>query len=99
MTTGTGLEHPLLQLEHGSDGARSANDAVAGTYVHGVFDVSEAAEALLQWAGMRTGLESGEDLARARERGLERLADTLEAHLDMRRVLALLETESTEPVA
>ena len=99
VTTGTGLEHPLLQLEHGSDGARSADDAVAGTYVHGVFDVSEAADALLQWAGMRTGLESGEDLARARERGLERLADTLEAHLDMRRVLALLETESTEPVA
>ncbi|WP_018650093.1 cobyric acid synthase [Thioalkalivibrio versutus] len=99
VTTGPGLERPLLQLEHGPDGARSEDDTVAGTYVHGVFDTSDAGEALLQWAGMRSGMEKGEDLATARERGLERLADSLEEHLDMNCILTLLQAEPKEPVA
>ncbi|WP_018995376.1 cobyric acid synthase [Thioalkalivibrio sp. ALJ2] len=98
VTTGPGLDHPLLELQHGPDGARSEDDAVAGTYVHGVFDTSAAAEVLLHWAGMRKGKEHGEDLATARERGLERLADTLETHLDLGRILALLRAGNTETV-
>ncbi|WP_018169838.1 cobyric acid synthase [Thioalkalivibrio sp. ALMg9] len=99
VTTGPGLERPVLQLEHGADGARSEDDAVAGTYVHGVFDTSDASEALLHWAGMRSGMATGEDLATARERGLERLADSLEEHMDMKYILTLLQAEPKEPVA
>ncbi len=98
VTTGPGLKRPVLQLEHGPDGARSEDDAVAGTYVHGVFDTSDAAETLLHWAGMRSGMQKGEDLATARERGLERLADSLEEHLDMKYIRTLLQAKWTEPV-
>jgi adenosylcobyric acid synthase len=59
-----------------------------GTYLHGLFDHPEACQAMLA----RLGLERAQhvDYRAHRERELERLADTLEAHLDIDAIIALL---------
>jgi len=78
---GPDLEAPLLSLDkRGGDGAISDDGLVLGTYVHGIFDHPSAQRALLHWAGLAHGpVLSIDDL---REQQLERLADSLEAHLD-----------------
>ncbi|TBR37044.1 MULTISPECIES: cobyric acid synthase [Dyella] len=68
-------------LEDGRpDGARSADGQVMGTYLHGVFDRPEALAALLEWAGWR-GTEHV-DIDGLREQSFDRLADSIDAHLD-----------------
>jgi adenosylcobyric acid synthase len=86
VTQGAGLDRPLLAMEDGrADGAVSADAQVAATYVHGIFDTPGACQALLQWAGLENAQAS--DLNALREASLERLADTLEEHLDMASLL------------
>jgi len=41
VTTGSALERPLVSLDGRLDGAVSQDQAVAGCYVHGVFDDAE----------------------------------------------------------
>ncbi|KWR91048.1 cobyric acid synthase [Cupriavidus sp. IDO] len=93
VTTGAGLARPALWLDSGDgkvrpDGARSDDDQVLATYVHGVFDEPAACQALLRWAG----LEAAEavDLAALREASIGRLADSMAAHLDLDAMLAPL---------
>ncbi len=81
-SSGPELDKPLLQLhKRGGDGAISPDGQVLGTYVHGIFDHPLAHRALLQWAG----LDDAPTLAidELREQQLERLADSLERHLDV----------------
>ncbi len=81
VSRGEGLQRPAVQLDDGrSDGARSADDQVLGTYCHGLFDHPEALTALLAWAGAE-GVETV-DFAARREADLDRLADAVEAALD-----------------
>lgn len=70
------------------DGARSKDDQVMGTYLHGLFDTPEALQALLTWAGARD-IEA-QDYNALREASLDRLADSFAAHLDLSRVWACL---------
>ncbi|MEP5569713.1 MAG: cobyric acid synthase [Halioglobus sp.] len=73
---------PFAALDDGrSDGAISADDQVAGTYLHGLFDEPKACASLLAWAGLENA--KGIDRDQIREREIERLADCLESHLDM----------------
>ncbi|NDY91336.1 cobyric acid synthase [Ideonella livida] len=65
------------------DGAVSADGQVMGTYVHGLFDHPQAQAALLAWAGLADAQRHAVDLAALREASLDRLADTLQAHLDL----------------
>ncbi|MEW5973308.1 MAG: cobyric acid synthase [Pseudomonadota bacterium] len=90
VTRGAGLGCPALLLEQGPDGAISADGQVLGSYVHGLFDRPEACAALLSWAGLKSE-QSAPDMAGLREQGIERLADCVEEHLDMERILAILE--------
>ena len=71
-----------------TDGALSEDNQIFVTYCHGLFDQPEALHALLNW----TGLVDAEsfDLNQPREQQLNRLADTVEAHLDMDKILDLL---------
>lgn len=78
MTESTG--QPFVRLAAGSDGWVSQDGCVAGTYLHGLFDVTAVADRLLHWAGL-VGRQAV-DIATLREKQLERLADCLEAHLD-----------------
>jgi len=81
ISTGPALEHPFARLPQGPDGARSADGQVLGTYLHGLFEGADAADALLRWAGL-TAAKSF-DYHSLREQQIERLADTLEQHLDL----------------
>lgn len=85
---GAALQHPLLQLSSRPEGAISNDGAIAGTYLHGLFDHPQACAALLQWAGLQA--VSAFDYGALREAGLDRLADALEAHLDWEQLNPLL---------
>lgn len=89
VTSGPALAHRALRLSDGrDDGALSADGQVMATYVHGLFDQPEACGALLRWAGLAGA--AGVDLAALREASIERLADTLTAHLDLEALFAPL---------
>lgn len=92
-TRGAGLSRPAALLEGGPDGAISADGQVLGTYVHGLFDRPEACAALLSWAGLKSE-QSAPDMAWLREQGIERLADNVEEHLDMERIITILDGQA-----
>ncbi|WFE68197.1 cobyric acid synthase [Thiomicrospira sp. R3] len=71
-----------------TDGAISQDNQIFVTYCHGLFDQPETLTALLNWAGL-VNAETF-DLNQQREQQLNRLADTLDAHLDMDKILDLL---------
>ncbi|MDF3832485.1 cobyric acid synthase [Cupriavidus basilensis] len=97
VTTGPALARPALWLEgERPDGAQSDDGQVLATYVHGLFDQPGACGALLRWAGLARA--EGVDLAALREASLERLADTLAAHLDLAALLAPLQALPAEPL-
>ena len=86
-SSGPALEEPLLGYDDGADGAISADGLIAGTYLHGLFDEQQACDALLRWAGLE--MPDSPDHAALREREIDRLADSTEAHLDMAAIEAL----------
>jgi adenosylcobyric acid synthase len=96
VSRGPALSRPALRLSaQGDDGAAERPDGavsddgqVMATYLHGVFDAPDACAALLRWAGLDQA--TGVDLAALREASLERLADTLLAHLDMDRLFTAI---------
>lgn len=71
------------------DGAISNNENIIGTYLHGIFDSPKATNTILSWAGY-SGTENAIDLNQHREVQLERLADTLDEHLDKSFLSSLL---------
>jgi len=87
LSHGPALDCPAVRIADRVDGAISSDGRILGTYLHGLFDSAEACTALLAWAGLDAP-ESFDADAR-REASLERLADCLENHLDMARVLAI----------
>jgi len=95
VTKGAALERPSAILEGGrSDGALSGDGRILGTYLHGIFEEPTACTALLRWAGLREPQKI--DYREVREREIERLADSVEAHLDLPAILRMLNLQ-TEP--
>lgn len=72
---------PLVQLEDVTDGALTGDNQVLGTYLHGLFDHPEACAALLRWSGLNNA--EAPDYNARREADIDRLADAIEAHLDL----------------
>ena len=91
VSTGRALQHPAMQLEHGAEGARSADDQILATYLHGLFESQQATCALLRWAGL--GEVHSDDYHARREAEIDRLADTVEQYLDKRQLYALFGLE------
>lgn len=89
VTRGPGLQRPALQIEGRDEGALSEDGQILGTYLHGLFDQAGATDALLAWAGFSEA--ASPDYQALREAGIDRLADCLEAHLDLNAVDRLLQ--------
>ncbi|NWG86295.1 MAG: cobyric acid synthase [Hydrogenophilaceae bacterium] len=84
ISEGPGLTRPVVQLEHGPDGAISPDGQVLGTYLHGLFESPTACAALLAWAGLVAA--ERHDYHALREQAIERLADAVAEHLDTARL-------------
>lgn len=92
-SSGRAFEQPFLQFhEHPEgfkqDGFISADNQIAGTYLHGLFDDANACAQILRWASGGVWQGSTFDLAEHREAQLERLADICEQHLDLDRLFS-----------
>ncbi|QSB01225.1 cobyric acid synthase [Methylomonas sp. EFPC1] len=87
VSSGPALAQPLFSLADGHDGAVSADGQVAGSYLHGLFDLPSACDALLHWAGYRQA--QALDFNAVREAGIERLADCLATHCNFTLLEAL----------
>jgi adenosylcobyric acid synthase len=88
VSSGPALERAAVRLDDGRcDGAISEDGQVLGTYLHGLFEVPDACQALLHWAGLEAAQRI--DYQAMRERDIERLADLVDTHLDTTRLRAL----------
>ncbi|WP_036104505.1 cobyric acid synthase [Lysobacter capsici] len=93
VSTGAALQRPCLRFDDGRvDGAISADGRILGSYVHGLFDEPEALAALLRWAGLAQTQPL--DLRGLREAAIDRLADAVQAHLDIARLETLFGLEA-----
>jgi len=84
ISTGAALQNPALYITDGEprqpEGAISADNQVAGTYLHGLFDHAQSCAAWLQWGGLQ--VQQPFDYEQFRSDELDRLADCVEQHLD-----------------
>jgi adenosylcobyric acid synthase len=85
LTTGSGLARPMLRLGDRADGAVSANGRVAGCYLHGLFASDAFRGAFLSRFGAMPSELAYEAMVDAT---LDKLADHLEASLDLDALLA-----------
>lgn len=90
-TTCTAQLQRVAQLEDGSfDGFISNDNAILGTYLHGIFDSKAACDVLLSWAGHNSN--ASVNLHDERERALNILADTMEKHINFEKLHADLDS-------
>ncbi len=59
------------------------------TYLHGIFNHPDTCEYLLQWAGLST--RTSFNYYEYQEQAIERVADALEEHLDMKMIKQILD--------
>ena len=83
VSRGPALERPAVMVGARPDGA--LDDRILATYVHGLFDLATARAALLAWAGYAGS--ACVDLSERREASFERLADHVEARLELHTML------------
>jgi adenosylcobyric acid synthase len=86
-TTGPGTARPWLSIEGEPDGALNAERRVMGSYVHGLFQSDAFRRAFL--ARLGASGDAGLSYAASIEATLDQLADHLEAHIAVDRVLAI----------
>ncbi len=89
ISRGPDMTRPVARLSDRDDGAISADGQVLGTYLHGLFDARAASAALLRWAGLAA--PAALDYGELRERGIARMADAVEEHLDWGKIDAIFE--------
>ncbi|MCL4110860.1 UNVERIFIED_CONTAM: hypothetical protein GTU68_025066 [Idotea baltica] len=71
-----------VQLESGClDGAVNQENSIFGTYLHGVFDNSDALSLICEWAGAND--VTAIDHEQLKELGINRIADAIEEHLNL----------------
>ena len=85
---------PAVRLAHGTDGAMSHDGLILGTYLHGIFESPAACTTLLTWAGLNN-VESF-DYHAIHEAAINRLADTIEQHMDTEQLNKLLNLETAQ---
>ncbi len=73
VSSGPAMARPAFSIDGRAEGARSEDDQILGSYLHGMFDSPDACAALLRWAGLDSDVTV--DTARLREDSLERIAE------------------------
>lgn len=81
-STGPAFEHPIISNQNKPEGCRSADNQIIATYWHGLFKQPTATQAILAWAGLANA--SALDYNALIEAELNRLADVVELHMDLR---------------
>ena len=89
---------PLVTITDKVNGDSKADgtykDNVYGSYVHGIFDKEEVAEAVVTSIGKKKGLDvsemTGVDFAEYKEKQYDLLADGLREYLDMEKIYKIL---------
>ncbi|MBI5191664.1 MAG: cobyric acid synthase [Nitrospirae bacterium] len=93
-----GGARPVFSVRSGpdgphDDGAMNAEGSSWGTYLHGVFENDRLRRSILDSLRASRGLDAqvaSTDYGVIKEEGLERLADLVEANIDMRTILSLV---------
>jgi len=93
ITTGSGLDKPVLRINDRFDGAMSKDNQILGCYIHGLFENNLACNAFLNWAGLVQNTFI--DYAKIRESEINRLTDYIEEHLDLDQLLDILQMETS----
>ena len=75
VSTGNALAIPAFEIDGKAEGARSADDQILGTYLHGFMDTPEASVAILRWAGLVDAAPV--NLRQLRDNSLDRVADSV----------------------
>ena len=96
-----GTASPAVLLEDRTSGRKKEDglcrDNVLGTYVHGLFDRKETAQALIGVLAARKGLDlselQGMDYAAFKEIQYDLLAASLREHLDLKAIYGMLGIE------
>lgn len=88
VSSGKALNNALIELDSGEkEGVISDDNAILGTYFHGLFDEAEARNTLLEWMGIES--VQPVDYHRFVEHELDRLATEMERALDIDKILAM----------
>ena len=73
---------------------------VYGTYVHGIFDKKQIAEAVIKTLADKKGVTAGDeillDYASFKEKEYDKMADILREHLDMDKIYGMLKEAQIE---
>ena len=96
-TSGPDSSRPMFRLHGKSDGARSANGRIEGTYLHGAFSQDGFRRAWLERAGGTADATLSYDAGV--ERALDALADGVAAAADTEALFAMAETPGWAPAA
>jgi len=76
------------------------NGMIYGTYVHGIFDRKEIAEAVIKTLADKKGVAAGDetllDYASFKEKEYDKMADILREHLDMDKIYGMLKEAQIE---
>ncbi len=80
ISTGNSLNNPLMYLSSNKEGVISEDNLIAGTYLHGLFDLPSACNSLLKWAGATEA--KAINYANVREDNINLIVDTLVQHFN-----------------
>ena len=96
VSIGNALERPFATLSNGkTDGAISEYGNIIGTYLHALFDEPSAYNALLSWMGLESDdMQHALSHEQQQLAELDKLADVLEAHCDMTKLMSILQPNS-----
>jgi len=100
ISQGQALNKPLIRFNKHpngfkTDGFISDDNAIAGTYLHGLFDNAAATELLLKW--LKPDCEiSGISINEHRERQLERLAEMCQTHLNIEQIIKIYQGHNND---
>lgn len=90
-TSGQDCARPYVQIDGRADGARSSDGLVSGTYMHGVFSSDTFRRHFLATLGIAV---SDVRYEQSVDETLDRLADHMEAHLDVEEIIKIAQARA-----